>query len=209
MKQIINKKTIFLSLVILLIIAGSIILCVTGFNKSIEYKAGKRIEIYIPQGYEKQDIIKIVEDSFNKKDFLFEEVEKLNQIASIKLEEYAEEELENFKKQIAKKYEIAEEKLELYEIEVPETKINTLVEPYVLPVVLTTLVSLIYMLFRNLKSEQKWKNILKILLTVIFAVLTYFSLILIFRLQFGVFTMPVALAIYMISLIISVNKNNK
>ena len=33
-------------------------------EKSTAYKAGTRIEIYIPQGYEKQDIISIAEEMY-------------------------------------------------------------------------------------------------------------------------------------------------
>ena len=61
------------------------------------------------------------------------------------------------------------------------------------------------MLFRNLKSENKWKILLKVILILALVLGAYFSLILIFRLPFGSYTMPVALAIYIITLIISVN----
>ena len=155
MNNISKKNKIILLLLILLIISGIVTLFVAGFEKSIEYKAETRIEVYIPQGYEKQDIINIAKESFLEKEFVFEEVEKLNQVASIKIEDYTEEELENFKTKVCEKYDIKKDSLELHEISLPVTKISTIVEPYIFPIVLVTVLSLIYVLFTNLKFENK------------------------------------------------------
>lgn len=205
MKCILKKNKIILIVLAVLIIAGIITMFVTGFEKAYEYQAGTRIEVYIPQGYENQDIINIAKESFNGKKVSFEKVEKLNQIAGIKIKEYSKEEFENFKAKISEKYDIDEKELEIYEIKVSTTRIRTVVEPYVFPVVLVTVLSLIYVLFRNLKAENKWKKLLKIVLALVIVLGVYFSLILILGLPFGEYTMPLAFAIYLISLIILVN----
>lgn len=209
MKNISKKNKIILLLLILLIISGIIVLTTLGFEKSVAYKEGTKIEVLIPQGYEKQDIINIANESFNGKEFAFEEVEKLNQVASVKLEDYTEEELKNFKAKISEKYNIEDENLEIYEITVPKTKISTDISPYMFPVILTTVLSLVYVLLRNFKNRNKWKILLKILIVLAFALATYFSLILILRLPYGIYTMPVALAIYLITLMIIVNNIKK
>ena len=209
MKCIFKKNKVILIVLTVLIIAGLITMFVAGFEKSSEYQAGTRIEVYIPQGYEKQDVINIAKEAFNAKEIGFEEVEKLNQVAGIKIKEYTQEELKTFKTKISEKYEIDEENLEVYEIAMPTMRIRTAVEPYVLPVVLTTVLSLIYILFKNIKSEDKWKIILKAVFTLAIVLGVYFSLILIIQLPFADYTMPLALAIYIITLIILVNNNNK
>lgn len=205
MNYIVKKNKIILLILTVLIIAGLITMAVTGFEKSSEYESGTRIEVYIPQGYEKQDIINIANESFNGKKLAFEEVEKLKQVAGIKIKEYSEEELKAFKTKISEKYDIDEKELEVYEIAIPTTRIRTAVEPYVLPIVLVTVLSLIYVLFRNLKSENKWKIILKVVSTLAIILGTYFSLILVLQLPFAEYTMPLALGIYIITLIILVN----
>ena len=205
MNYIVKKNKIILLILTVLIIAGLITMFVTGFEKSTQYQAGTRIEVYIPQGYEKQDVINIAKESFSAKKIGFEEVEKLNQVAGIKIKEYSQEELKTFKTKISEKYNIDEKELEVYEITIPATRIRTAVEPYVLPVVLATVLSLIYVLFRNLKSENKWKIILKVVATLAIVLGLYFSLILILQLPFADYTMPLALAIYIITLIILVN----
>ena len=204
MKNWINKKRIFLIIIILIILAGIITLCAAGFEKSTAYKAGTRKEVYITKGYEKQDIINIAKESFSKK-VSFDEIDKLNQVAAIKLHDYTKEELETFETKISEKYDIEKDDLQLQEIKLPTTRISTAINPYIFPIVLVTVLSLIYMLFRNLKSENKWKILFKIIINLAIALGLYFSLILILRIPFGSYTMPLVLAIYIIILIISVN----
>lgn len=204
MKNCSKTKKIIFGIVILTIISGIIILCTIGFNKSIEYSAGTRIEVYIEKGYDKQDIISIANESFNN--ISFSEVEKLGQVASIKVKDYSEEELNTYKNKIMEKYKIEKDKLNVQEILVPKTQIRSIILPYVLPIILVTILSLIYIFFRNIKSENTTRIVMKILLTLTIVLGLYFSLILIFRLPFGVYTMPIALAVYIITLLISVFK---
>ena len=112
MKKNLNK--IVLVVLILLIISGIIILGIMGFNKSPEYMAGTKIEVYIEKGYNKDDVVNIAKECFNNKDIYFEEVEKLNQVASIKVKDYSEEELNNYKAKISEKYDIEKDSLQLY-----------------------------------------------------------------------------------------------
>ena len=206
MKKYLKFKTILLAISILVIIAGAVALYVAGFEKSIEYKAGTRIEIYIPEGYEKQDIINISKESFETDKILFSEIEKVNKVAGIKVTKYSEEELDTYINKIIEKYEIDKEEVEYYEIIVPETKISTIINPYVLPVILITVLSLIYVIIKNYKSNNKIKIPLKVLGILVITLSIYFSLISIFRLQISIYTMPLALAIYIVTLLIAVNK---
>lgn len=209
MKKMSKESKIILLLIILFIISGIITLLVAGFEKNAIYAAGTRIEVYIPQGYEKQDILEIAKESFNGKEFAFEEVEKLNQVAGIKINKYTKEELDNFKSKISEKYKIEEDKLEIYEIKLPRTRIRTDIMPYVFPVTLVTVLSLIYVLFKSIKSKNAWKNILKIIAILAITLGIYFSILLIFRIPYGSYTMPIALAIYIITLLIAVNNLKK
>ena len=204
------KKKIPLIIIKSIILAGIIMLFVAGFEKSVNYKAGTRIEVYIPKGYEGQDILAIAKESFIGKKIALEKVEKLVQIAGINInEKYSEEEMNNFKSKISEKYGIEEKELEIYEVSLPKVRVSTDIKPYVYPITLVTILSLIYVLFRNIKNENKWRIILKIVITLAVVLGVYFSLILITRVPYGAYTMPIALAIYIITLLISVNNKSK
>lgn len=205
MKKYLNIKTIIFAISIIVIIIGAITLFMTGFEKSLEYKAGKRIEVYIPCGYEKQDIIDLAKESFNTDEILFSEIEKVNQVAGIKLVEYSQEQLDTYINKIVEKYEIDEEEKKYQEVVVPETKISTIINPYILPVLLITVLSLIYVMVKNYRSNSKIKMSLKILGILVITLCVYFSVIAIFKLQFSIYTMPLATAIYIVTLLIAVN----
>ena len=94
------KNKIILLIAILLILAGTTTLFIAGFEKTEAYKDAVRIEVYIPQCYEKEDIKQLVEESFVGKDYDLEEIEKLNQVIGIRIKDYSNEELDNFKAKI-------------------------------------------------------------------------------------------------------------
>lgn len=206
MKKYFNIKTIFLAISILIIISGAITIGISRFEKSLEYKAGTRIEVYIPEGYEQQEVMDIAKECFKTEEILFLKIEKVNKVAGIKVINYTQEQLNYYLNKIAEKYEIEAEEMEYYEIIVPETKINTVINPYILPVVSITILSLIYVIIKNYKSNNKIRISLKVLGILVITLCLYFSIIALFRLQFSIYTMPLAFAIYIVTLLIAVNK---
>lgn len=204
-----KTKNIIMIIILLVILAGVIMLFAVKFNKSLEYRSGTRIEVSLPKGYDKGDIEEIAKVSFTDKKFIVQDIEKLNQVVSIKLQSYTEEEFNNFKSKISEKYEIDEEKLSIFEIEVPATRIRTVISPYVFPVSLITILSLVYIGIRNIKNGKLINKISKILTTLILVAGLFFSIILITRIPFSKYTMPIALMVYLVTLLISITLSNK
>ena len=209
MKKITENKKILIIAILIIIVAGIIFLAVKGFNKSIIYDSATRIECYIPSGYEKADIENITNETFSNKNVTVQDIEKLNQIVSIKIKDYSEEELENFKTKISEKYGIDKDKLEIYEIKIPTTRISTIVKPYVLPVSIVTVLSLVYIALRNIKSKEAVKKIIKVALTLVLVAGIYFSILVIAQIPINEYTMPIALMLYVLTLLIEVIKLNK
>ncbi len=209
MKKITENKKILIIAILIIIVAGIIFLAVKGFNKGIIYDSATRIECYIPSGYEKADIENITNETFSNKNVTVQDIEKLNQIVSIKIKDYSEEELENFKTKISEKYEIDKDKLEIYEIKIPTTRISTIVKPYVLPVSIVTVLSLVYIALRNIKSKEAVKKVIKVALTLVLVAGIYFSILVIAQIPINEYTMPIALMLYVLTLLIEVIKLNK
>lgn len=209
MKKITENKKILVIAILIIIIAGIVFLAVKGFNKGIIYDSATRIECYIPSGYEKSDIETITNETFSNKNVTVQDIEKLNQIVSIKIKDYSEEELENFKTKISEKYGIDKEKLEIYEIELPTTRISTIVKPYVLPVSIVTILSLVYIALRNIKNKEAIKKVIKLAITLVLVAGVYFSILVIAQIPINEYTMPIALMLYVLTLLIEVIKLNK
>lgn len=209
MKKITENKKILIIAILIIIVAGIIFLAVKGFNKGIIYDSATRIECYIPSGYEKADIENITNETFSNKNVTVQDIEKLNQMVSIKIKDYSEEELENFKTKISEKYGIDKDKLEIYEIKIPTTRISTIVKPYVLPVSIVTVLSLVYIALRNIKSKEAVKKVIKVALTLVLVAGIYFSILVISQIPINEYTMPIALMLYVLTLLIEVIKLNK
>lgn len=209
MKKITENKKILIIAILIIIVAGIIFLAVKGFNKGIIYDSATRIECYIPSRYEKADIENITNETFSNKNVTVQDIEKLNQMVSIKIKDYSEEELENFKTKISEKYGIDKDKLEIYEIKIPTTRISTIVKPYVLPVSIVTVLSLVYIALRNIKSKEAVKKVIKVALTLVLVAGIYFSILVIAQIPINEYTMPIALMLYVLTLLIEVIKLNK
>ena len=209
MKKITENKKILIIAILIIIVAGIIFLAVKGFNKGIIYDSATRIECYIPSGYEKADIENITNETFSNKNVTVQDIEKLNQMVSIKIKDYSEEELENFKTKFIEKYGIDKDKLEIYEIKIPTTRISTIVKPYVLPVSIVTVLSLVYIALRNIKSKEAVKKVIKVALTLVLVAGIYFSILVIAQIPINEYTMPIALMLYVLTLLIEVIKLNK
>ena len=208
MKKMSIIKKICLSLIIAVILAGIVVTIIYGVNKSISYQKSTKIEINIPKGYEKEDIKQIANEVFSDKNIQIQDIEKTNQVVAIRIKNYTEDELNNFKAKISEKYDIEENKLTVYEIEVPETRFATLLTPYIFSVSLVTMLSVIYMALKNIKKDAA-KKVTKLLASVIFIEAFYFSIIAITRIPVNEYTMPIALAVYVATLLITVIELNK
>lgn len=209
MRKLKENKKIFAIIISLILIAGIAMLLIQGFNKSISYEKATKIECYIAKGYDKSEIKQIANGVFNDKDIEIQDVEKLNQVFSIKIKDYTEEEFKNFKTKIAEKYDIKEKELEIYKIEVPGTRIRELVSSYVFPVSLVTILSVIYVAIRNIKEKEMITKVAKLLTSLMVVAGLYFSIIVIAQIPVNAYTMPTALALYIATLLLTTIKINK
>lgn len=204
-----KSKKIIVAMIILILLAGITMLAVKRFNKSITYQKATKIECYIAKGYDKTAIKQIANEVFSDKNVQIQDVEKLNQVVSIRIKNYTQEELENFKEKISERYGIGKDDLEIHEIEVPTTRVRTLVTPYVLPVSIVTILAVIYVGIRNIKSKEMIKKVAKLLTTLIVVAGLYFSIIVLARIPVTEYMMPTALALYVATLLLTIIKINK
>ena len=203
-----NMIKLMITILAAIIASGIVIVKLHGFNKDISYQKATRIEVNIPKGYEKDDIKQIAEETFGNKNIQVQDIEKTNQVVSLRIKDYTEDELNNFKTKISEKYGIEQDKLTVEEIKIPGTRMLTLVTPYMFSLGLATVLSIIYIGLRNIKKEPL-KKVLKVILGLIAALGVYFSIIAIARIPVNEYTMPIALTVYVAALLIIVGKINK
>lgn len=209
MKDKTKMKKILLAMVAIILVVGIVMGFTVGFNKSLVYKKGTKIESKINQGYQREEIETIAKESFPNRNIEVQDLDKLNQVFAVKLENYTKEELDNFKGKLAEKYDVKKDKLQIEEVKVPATRISTLVKPYIFPVALVSVLSAVYVAARGIKNKQAGKNVLQLIGGLAIALGIYFSCMMITRIPFGPETMPLALTVYVIVLLGLVTKLEK
>lgn len=195
-----NKLKIITLLSIIVIIAGIIVTTVLGFNFELAYQDTKKVELYINKEFEVSDIKQITNEVFKDEQVVIQKVEVFEDTASVMAKDITDEQKTELITKVNEKYgtEIKADSTEI--VLVPHIKGRDIIKPYIQPLTISTIIILAYMAIRYYKL-----NILKVLVKTVgvLAIVegVVFSLIAITRLPISRFTMPVALTIYLLTLI--------
>lgn len=200
MKKLLTKNNILIAISILIIIIGIIVVVVTGFKEGTEFGEITRIEAYIENGYNKNEIEQIAKETFSHR-FIAQDVDNFNQIISIQIDEYTEEELNNFKTKLSEKYGVEAEELELSEMKVPSIKLFDIFKKYIWPIAIATVLILVYIGIRNMKQEPI-KRVISALCAIVLTQGVYYSILAIARLPINNLTLAIGLTIYVLTAIL-------
>ncbi len=198
------KKAIWIIL-ICIILAGTIIVCVKGFNVGLPYRKNINISVYVGKKIENSDMKKITKEVFKGKKATVQKVELFEDMISIMTEEMTEEELKERKETLINKLnekyetEIKEEDIEI--VHNPKVRLLDIAKRYVLPFTLTTIAIVIYQMIR-FKKLGVFKTLLTTIISLVITSLTYLSLIAVTRIPVNKLTIPIGMLIYIAVIII-------
>lgn len=194
MEKIKNTKIIYL-IAVLIIIVGIIVTCIWKTNFSLEYAEHTRIDVYIGKEFNKEDIKQIAKEVFKNKEVKYQNIEIFNDSIAINVKELNDEELTVLKEKVKEKYEIEEIDSNVTTMTIPHYRIRDIIKPYIVPIVITTIIILLYIGIRYLKLGV-FKVIITLLLRLIVSEAVLASIIQILRIPVGEYMVPVAILIY-------------
>lgn len=197
MKQLLTKQKIIYIVILAIILTGIIVISTIGFNLGFMYSNNKRIDIYIGKDFEIKDIKNIAKEVINEK-MLLQTAEILDDYVSITVKDINDEQVENLKTKIIEKYEISEDLQSIKTTDIPSVNVIDIIKPYVFPIILVTLMIIGYLAVR-FRKQNILKICVKFLGRLIIIEALYFSIIAICRIPFDDITMPIALLIYIMS----------
>lgn len=195
-----NKSKVIILLSIIVIIAGIIVTATLGFNFELMYQDTKRVEFYINKEFEISDIKQITEEVFGKEQVIIQKVEVFEDTVSITTKDITDEQKTALITKINEKYgtEIQADSTQI--VSIPHTRGRDIIKSYIMPLVISTIIILVYMAIRYYKL-----NIAKVLVKTIFTLALVegllFSIIAITRLPISRFTMPIMITIYLLTLL--------
>lgn len=195
-----NKTKIIAVIIAIIIIAGIIVTLTVGLNFDLRYQEAKKVELYIAQEFEISDIKTITDEVLPNQKVIIQKVEVYEDSVSIISKDITDEQKTQLVEKINEKYgtELSADSIET--VTIPHTRGRDIIKPYILPLIISTVIILVYMAIRYHKL-----GVIKVLLKTIFATivveLILLSLIAICRIPVGRLTIPMVLTVYLLTLV--------
>ena len=202
-----NKKIIAIAILALIILAGIVVVNILGFNKQLEFKQGQSIDVYVRKEIDEKKIKEIANEVLGKEN-LVQLVEIYKDMVTIRAEQITEEQKNNIVNKIKENYEFEQTAEETVINTVPATRILDMYKHYVVPMLISGVIILAYMLIRYNK-EGVIKVLLRTILIPIIAELVLLSLIAITRIPLGVYTPILVIIVYLASIVFVTKKNEE
>lgn len=191
-----KKKICYIVLAIILLL-DVILTAAVGLRVNLYYGEGYTIKFSQKDTVDKKDVEKIAKEVFNK-GYLVQNVEFFNDSAVIKVKEVNEEQLTKLAEKINEKYSSSLTITDLKVEHVSNVKIRSLVEPYVIPVLIATLLVLAFYAVRY-RGAMQMAELLKYL--VISEGLLY-TLYAVCRVPVSTLSMPIAFTLYVLVILV-------
>lgn len=197
MKQLLNNKKIIYIAIALIILIGIISIFVYRLNFTLMYSANTRINIYLGKDYDLKDIKQISEETFGTNQIIYQEIETFHDSIAITIKEASDEQIETLKTKLIEKYELDDSNQFLETTKVAHLRGRDIVKPYIIPMIIVSLIILAYVGVRY-SSLGTLKTIFTVLLNQVVSEALLLSIIAITRIPIGIYTMPVAIILYII-----------
>lgn len=200
MKNITKKQKIVFAIIALIIIVGAVITLTIGLNFDLRYEETKRVELYLGKDFEVSDIKEITNETIPDQSVIIQKVEVFEDSVRIIAKEITEEQKQNLVNKINEKYETEIEVDSTEIVTIPHTRGRDIVKPYIIPFTIATIITLVYMAVRYKKLGIA-KTVLKTVIVSIIAQALLLSVIAITRIPIGRLTIPMVIAVYLLTLI--------
>lgn len=199
MKNLSKKTKILVLLVIVIIIAGISVTFTIGLNFDLRYQESKKMEVYIGKNFDINNIKQITDEILPNQSVIIQKVEVFEDTVSILAKDITDEQKTNIINRINEKYEtqVSADSIEITTI--PHTRGRDIVRPYIAPFIIATAIIALYIMIRYHRLGSI-RTIVKAVFLVIVAQAILLSIIAIARIPIGRLTIPMVLAVYMLTL---------
>lgn len=195
------KNKIIIGLWILIIIVGIVMAVTLGFNLSNNYGNSVKIYVDFDEAFELSDVDGMAKEVFGNAEYEIKFLDEFKRSAVIGVKEASEEQLNSLEDKLIEKYENFDKEDDvIHTIIVPSVSIIDLVNEYIKPIVITTVLVLIVLMIIFRKA-----GIVKALFIPMFIIVgmcaLYVSIIAITRVQLSEYIIAGGVFVYAASLI--------
>lgn len=193
-----SKKIISIAIIALIIIAGIVVVNVSGFYKELRYQQGQSIDIYVEQKIDEAKIKGIADEVLGMHNIV-QTIEIYKDMVTIKATSISEEQKITIINKLKENYQFEQTAENTTINTVPSTRFRDMFKEYVAPFVISIVLVSIYMMIRYYKKGML-KVLAKTLAYPAVAVLLLLSWMAIVRIPVGRITPVAVLLIYVASI---------
>ena len=209
MKNINNMMKVIIVIIAVIILAGIIMICVKGYNYDLLYSKSVRMNISLTKEFKVNEIEEIAKEVLDTNKLKVQQGNTFGTVVSIVAKEITEEQQNNIVQKLNEKYEIEINKdNDIIVAQIPQVNIMEIITKYISPLVITTIVILVYFVVRY-KNQGIIKCIGMPILTLIGTMALYVSIIALTRIPVNEFFTIFLVLIYFLTLICNAIKLNK
>lgn len=198
------KKVVYIILACIIII-GTVITTTMGLKADLIYSKNAEIDIYIGKQVNKEEINDIVKEVFSEKKVIVQQIELFGDMVSITIPEKSDEEIktqiEQLNTKINEKYGTENKAEDIKVIHNSKIKLSSIIKPYIVPIAISALVILVYVIVRYRKLGIL-KTIVSYVLTVGAVEAVFLSIIAITRFPINRLVIPIGLLLYVTTITI-------
>lgn len=205
-----NKK-IFYAILVCVIIAGAVVIATIGLKTDITYSRNLRLDVYLGKEYTRADIEPVAKEVFGNERMLIQQVEYYGDMFSITISQEVEEvdsKIEQLTNKLNEKLGLELKKESITKEYQPHIRLFSVLKPYLLPLAISMIVILAYVMIRFRKIGV-WKTLALYVLMVLASELIYLSILAICRIPINCLVTPIGLAIYVIVITILTARQEK
>ena len=188
-----SKKSKILIIVLIIIFIIAIVLTgIRGLNVDLNYAEGVSIIFDLDQQFNTDDVKSIAREVWQDGQIIVQKVEVYNESVLIKVSSVNEEQIESLVTKINEKYSLELTSADISVQYNSNVQIRDIISPYVVPLIIATALIVVYYSIRF----RGVKEIVELLVKLIFAEGIVYSIYAITRLPIDVLTMPIVMLVY-------------
>lgn len=194
-----NIQKVIYIIIAILIIAGICVVSIKGYKKELDYSDRQIIVLTNNLGFDKTKVEEIAKNVLVNKEVKVLEVERFSNAVEIISTEINEQEKEDIINKVNEEYTLEIQKDDISIIDIKETKIKDMINPYIFSVILTFILIIVY--FMIMYHKLGLKNIFakSVFIPILFEIM-YFSVIAIARVPLGKVVFAISMGIYVLSI---------
>lgn len=194
-----KNKLLICIILIAVILLGAYFAFTSGINKDLEYGQHTTILVTMNQESNLSDLEEIVKNTLDG-EYSVSYTDKFSDTVIIRVKDITEEQLKELKDRLNEKYGFEDVSESISVINTPKVEIYDLAKDYVSPAIISYLIVIAYLAvsFRKLGLMQA---LVEPALTIILVNSLYISIIAICRIPVSIYTLPIEVLVYVLSII--------